>query len=181
LDSGALSIINVNDTAMNEKIIPIKRSPALIEFSRDHHYGLLLVWKIRQGLRAGIAPGRISKYVLHYYKEDLLHHFSDEENHLFITLAIDDPMRRRAEKEHNEMQGLLNILKEDPNDITALENLATDLEKHIRFEERELFNRLQSIMTDKELLEVLDELPERPHMDDEEWEDRFWELAKNKV
>ena len=47
---------------------PIKRHQAIVSFSKDHHFGLLLVWKIRQGLKKSIDPVRISNYVLFFFK-----------------------------------------------------------------------------------------------------------------
>jgi len=40
---------------------PIKRNEALKPLSRDHHHGLLLCWKIRQGIKLNIEPERIKK------------------------------------------------------------------------------------------------------------------------
>lgn len=42
---------------------PIKRHQAIVSFSKDHHFGLLLIWKIRQGLNKAVNPERISNYV----------------------------------------------------------------------------------------------------------------------
>jgi hemerythrin-like domain-containing protein len=166
--------INLKNIIMKEAIKPIKRDPALVQFSRDHHFGLLLVWKIRQGLRANIEPERITNYVKFFFQEDLVHHFAEEESHLFVKLSEDDPMRLRAENEHNEMQELLAQLENQPSDISILNKIALTLEKHIRFEERELFNRLQSTMSEKELLDLLNEVPERDPINEEHWDDKFW-------
>ena len=38
------------------KKTPIKRHDALKHFSRDHHFGLLLVWKIREGVKLSETP-----------------------------------------------------------------------------------------------------------------------------
>lgn len=64
---------------------PIKRHQAIISFSKDHHFGLLLVWKIRQGLEKAVNAERISKYVVYFFKEDLEKHFKDEELLLFVN------------------------------------------------------------------------------------------------
>lgn len=64
---------------------PIKRHQAIISFSKDHHFGLLLVWKIRQVLEKAVNAERISKYVVYFFKEDLEKHFKDEELLLFVN------------------------------------------------------------------------------------------------
>ena len=62
---------------------PIKRHQALVSFSKEHHFGLLLVWKIRQGLANAVSAERISRYVLFFFNEDLKFHFREEEELLF--------------------------------------------------------------------------------------------------
>ncbi len=51
---------------------PIKRHETIVQFSREHHYGLLLVWKIKQGIQKNIDPERISSYVLYFFENDIL-------------------------------------------------------------------------------------------------------------
>lgn len=159
---------------MSEKPKPIKRNPALVEFSKDHHFGLLLVWKIRQGQQKGIPAVRIGKYVNFFYQKDLMYHFADEETYLFTKLPENDLQRLRAEKEHAEVRALVSSIKHEPEAGHWLTELANLLEAHIRFEERELFNRLQNTMSEKELLKLLNGVPARPHLRDDEWEDQFW-------
>lgn len=165
---------------MSEKTKPIKRNPALVEFSKDHHFGLLLVWKIRQGLRAGIPPVRISNYVSYFFQEDLVHHFADEEQYLFIHLAADEPLRIQAEAEHAEIRALASSIRQEAHEEKWLTAFANLLEAHIRFEERQLFNHLQSLMSEDQLLKLLKEVPARPHIDEDAWEDTFWVREKKK-
>lgn len=160
---------------MSEKTKPIKRNPALVEFSRDHHFGLLLVWKIRQGQRTGIKPVRIGKYISFFYQEDLAHHFADEETWLFPKLPADDPQRLRAEREHLEVRSLVNSISQDSSDPQLQTRFADLLEAHIRFEERELFNELQDRMSEEQLLRLLKEVPARPHPEEGAWKDEFWQ------
>ncbi len=82
---------------------PIKRHQALVSFSKEHHFGLLLVWKIRQGLDNAVSAERISKYVLFFFNEDLKTHFKEEEELLFSKLPATDALRVRAEEEHKEI------------------------------------------------------------------------------
>ena len=35
---------------------PLKRNPNLVPLSREHHYGLLFCWKLKQGLANGTDP-----------------------------------------------------------------------------------------------------------------------------
>src|SRR5664279_1283014 len=119
---------------------PIKRHQAIVSFSKDHHFGLLLVWKIREGLEKAVNAERMSKYVVYFFKEDLEKHFKDEEQLLFCNLPVDDGLRKRAEEEHQSIYNLVNAIDENVNDTNLLKQLANELVRHIRFEERELFN-----------------------------------------
>lgn len=153
---------------------PIKRHPAMVSFSRDHHFGLLLVWKIRQGLKKSIEAGRISKYVLYFFSEDLLKHFEDEEKLLFSRLRADDLLRIQAEEDHTVIYQLIKDIRKQTEDTGLLTQLANRLEKHIRFEERELFNHLQSAIGADELAIIEKRIGNDSKEIDEKWDDIFW-------
>lgn len=157
---------------------PIKRSQAIVSFSKDHHFGLLLVWKIRQGLKKGINPERISNYVGFFFKADLEQHFKDEEQLLFNKLQANDVLRQQAEADHQEIYGLVAAIEKKKGDAALLNELADKLEKHIRFEERELFNHLQNNIAEVDLAEIEKRITNSNKDIDEKWEDVFWEIKK---
>ena len=155
-----------------EKNKPIKRHAAIIELSKDHHFALLLVWKIKEGLRKSIEPARIASYVLHFFDTDLIQHFKEEEDFLFAKLDKNNELRIQAEEEHHQIKQAVDELRMDPTGKDLLKNFAALLENHIRFEERKLFNHLQEIMSDDELRTVASSLKPRNH--EPVWEDSFW-------
>ena len=53
------------------KTEPLKRSKALQSLSREHHYGLLLCWKIRSGLKKAVDIERIKAYTDWFFKNSL--------------------------------------------------------------------------------------------------------------
>ena len=85
---------------------PLKRHPALVPLSQDHHFGLLLSWKIRQGFKRGIDRRRIMNYVDYFVNNHLEEHFQNEENHLFSYLAKNDLLRKEAEGQHESLRAL---------------------------------------------------------------------------
>jgi hemerythrin-like domain-containing protein len=105
---------------------------------------------------------------------DLARHFADEEAYLFTQLSPTDPMRLRAEQEHAEMRSLVDTIRRNGNDTDSLFAFAKLLEAHIRFEERELFARLQESLSSGQLLQLLRDVPARPHLNDADWDDAFW-------
>lgn len=154
---------------------PIKRNPAIVRFSREHHYGLLLVWKIRQGLRLAVAPERIGQYVAYAFGYELEPHFQAEETLLFSRLPDDNELGIQAAEEHRLLRSQVAQLHEQPADEPLLRAFAQALENHIRFEERTLFNYLQDHLTAEILSAIEAAHPPLDHAACELWADRFWE------
>ncbi len=126
----------------------MKRNKNLIMLSRDHHYGLLLGWKIKQGIVYNVAFKEMAKYCIYFAKTALLPHFEEEENQVLSYLAYDDSYRIRTINEHLEIKAIINELCiEELPDKAILIKLTNMIEKHIRFEERELFPYVESILS----------------------------------
>jgi hypothetical protein len=147
---------------------PIKRIKELQALSRDHHHGLLLCWKIRQGVKKNIALDRVKKYIDWFWDKHLQNHFEIEEKYIFPILGNENHLITRAKEEHL----LLKKLFEDESDLSnSLEQIEQVLQNHIRFEERVVFNEIQKVVTKKELA-IIGTL----HNDDfkDNYEDEFW-------
>src|SRR5690606_578003 len=111
---------------------PIKRNESLKPFSRDHHHGLLLCWKIRTGLKKGIALSRIKLYANWFFETHLLPHFEAEERHVFPILGNQNDLIKKALADHRRLKRLF----EDEIDLEkTLSQIEEELESHIRFEE----------------------------------------------
>jgi iron-sulfur cluster repair protein YtfE (RIC family) len=153
---------------------PLKRADALVRFSKDHHFALLLVWKIRQGIRLSVAPARMRAYINFFFENYLLQHFKEEEELLFAELDKDDLLRLKAEKDHYDLQKIHLLLKiQDEPD--AFSEFAAKLDQHIRFEERILFPRLQNTLDEKKLNAILQRMEElNQTVVEDNWNDMFW-------
>ncbi len=147
---------------------PIKRHFSLQPLSRDHHDGLLLKWKINKGISKGVETHRIQKYVDWFFTEHLIPHFKIEEDHLF-SIDAESLSVKKALQQHKELIGLFNVKEKDNAILIKIGDL---LEEHIRFEERVLFNELQSKATEAELKEV--EALHHSGVSCDLVEDRFW-------
>lgn len=153
---------------------PIKRHPSLAAISGDHHFGLLLVWKIGEGLRNNISPARISKYVLFFFEKDLELHFREEEEWLFNKLPADDELRKMAETDHRTLRELAATIRQHPDDEVLLKAFADTLRHHIRFEERTLFNHLQETLDTSVLEQAAIHARNHGPALDALWKDDFW-------
>lgn len=148
---------------------PIKRHKALQGISRDHHHSLLLCWKIRSGLSKGVSPERIKRYADWMFSEHILPHFKLEEKYMFPVLEADDPLVKKALSEHRRLTRLFN----DTKDLTkALGLIEEELEQHIRFEERVVFQEIQKV-AGPEQLEQIDKAHDHERFQDNE-QDPFW-------
>ncbi|MGK7397675.1 MAG: hemerythrin domain-containing protein [Candidatus Cyclobacteriaceae bacterium M3_2C_046] len=154
---------------------PLKRHPALVPLSRDHHFGLLLVWKIKQGFSKNVSPERIRGYTLHAIQQHIKTHFQQEEKWLFPHLDPADSMRKEVEEQHQQLYQLFNLLKDTPQKAKEiLKKLQSALEAHIRFEERRLFPYIESELLPDQLQVVGQKLSENHQVPKESWEDVFW-------
>ena len=159
----------------NSETKPIKRHTAIVKFSQEHHFGLLLVWKLREGIKKQVATERLSRYTQFIFEKSLHPHFKEEEALLFVKLKDDDPLKQRATGEHQLIYQLIAQIKADGTNRQLIVDFADLLDNHIRFEERELFQNLQIHLSEAELNEIAT-LPtsEKIADADNQWDDHFW-------
>ena len=155
-----------------EKPKPIKRDKNIQPLSRDHHHTLLLCWKLRKGFAKGVAPERMKKYSDWFFQDHVLPHFKIEEEYLFPVLGEDHEMVKKALADHRRLQRLF----EDDKDISrSLSLIEEELEKHVRFEERELFNEIQKQATEEQLAVIL--VKHKDEKFQENTADEFWKVS----
>lgn len=159
---------------MNVKT-PITRSEELVPLSRDHHFGLLLCWKIKTGLNKNIDISRVIDYVLFFYRNHLEQHFAEEEQYIFPLLEESDTMIQQAILEHDVIRSLIAKLNDGERSVDLLKKLEKKLNDHIRFEERQLFPRIEQFASENELSDAGNIIAEI-HRSNEEpvWDDEFW-------
>ncbi|WFB63326.1 hemerythrin domain-containing protein [Sphingobacterium sp. WM] len=147
----------------------LTRHPALIPLSKEHHYSLLLCWKIRRGLELGIDPKRIKDYLVRSWEKQLSYHFYIEENYVFTIISQDDKLIKKALLDHKTIK---KLILSGPCTIKALNRIEEKLEAHIRMEERKLFPIIQQIATPEQMNFI--KLKHDQPIDELPWEDEFW-------
>lgn len=148
---------------------PQKRHVALQPLSREHHFGLLLSWKIRMGVRNHVAPKRIWTYANWFFKNHLVPHFEMEELYVFTILEVEHELVQQALNDH---KNLIALFQGEDNNIESLLLIEKALEQHIRFEERVLFPEIQRVATEAQLLEIEKIHQSKPFID--KLDDEFW-------
>lgn len=154
---------------METKKQPIKRHPVLQPFSRQHHFGLLFSWKLRKGLSKNIEMDRLLAFSKWFFENEIEPHFADEEKYLFPILPKGNELVERALKEHRRIK---RLFADESDPERSLHRLEEELDAHIRFEERVLFNEIQMVAT-KEELDKIEQLHKKIKYKD--YHDPFWE------
>ena len=141
----------------------MKRHSALINLSREHHAALILAQILKKDgpnfkdLPTDDEGKRI--YTISFYKTDLAKHFQFEEEILFPFVNKQSDLLKEQTvqliSEHKKLKRLIQKLS-TPGDVeTMLDRIGMLLEKHIRFEERVYFQKVQEIFPDNELDELM--------------------------
>ena len=157
---------------MENNLQPIKRSAQLAPLSREHHDGLLFVWKLRQGLANDTSLETLRNFCCWYWKNYIQQHFDHEENILLKYIPSDNAMARQLKEEHNNIRELILSIDYKADAIT-IGMLADFISRHIRFEERTLFNYLEQNLTVGQLDDIFFQLAIQP-IASIEWNEEFW-------
>lgn len=150
--------------------MPIKRNEFLKPISREHHHGLLLCWKIRTGLKKQVDTERIKKYTDWFWETYLKQHFEIEEKYIFPILGNEHELVKTVLTEHCRLKLLFESKTEILKNLTLIEE---ELVSHIRFEERVLFNEIQSVANDEQQQQI--ELHHTDKKFSDNLTDPFWE------
>jgi len=138
-----------------------KRNQSLVALSHDHHHGLALALRLKQGDKALLNEGwthdrrEQANRVLRFYNQELRHHFYAEERALFPAMQKHMPeatsLIAPLLTEHRMMENLVASLESAQHEQLELllVELGDVLERHIRSEERELFALYQSAVSDE--------------------------------
>lgn len=147
----------------------MKRHEALLQLSRDHHFGLLLCWKLKEGLKKQVSPERMEKYIRLFFDHNLAPHFAEEEETIFKVLGTAHPLIAEAESQHREMDSMVENGFKTAEEIEAFKAL---LEKHIRAEERQIFPEIEKSASEEQLQHLLEHA--NPQLKEPEYDDVFW-------
>ena len=139
----------------------MKRHPALIPLSRDHHDGLVQAVRLRRAAADGDASARLvaAREFGEFFRNEERVHLRDEEEELFPLLlrhvASQPAPLREARLQHLQLEGFARTLEiavaAGIVDRDALSAAGELLDAHIRLEERQLFPLIEELVPDDEL------------------------------
>ncbi len=124
----------------------MKRDPALIPLSQQHHNGLALCVLTDRELDAGAdreAIVRLADRIVGVWDVELTNHFEMEEQILFPACPANlSALVQQLLQEHRLVRELVERLRRKPDEKT-LRDFTALLRRHIRLEENELFEKAQ--------------------------------------
>ncbi len=140
----------------------MKRHPALVSLSRQHHDGLALGVFIERGLRDGAdlaVAESLRGQVLDAWELELRGHFEVEERILFPAVREAIPVPETIDiliGEHVEIRTAIESLETAQGEALVDELLAwrQRLVRHIRTEERVLFEAVQASLSEEEMVSL---------------------------
>jgi len=155
---------------------PIKRAVELQPLSRQHHNGLFFCLLLDKGVKKQADKIILRDFCMYFWAEDLKHHFELEEKHLsdFVSYAA---LKDEIEKMLSEHLFIRKFFEQTDilNEYSISDKLQNILEKHIRFEERELFPLIQSTISSLELHELAHAFENEINNNCSVYPVKFWE------
>ena len=148
-----------------------KAAEILQVLEKDYKNSLVLCQRIRTGLKAGIAVGRIRAYAEYFFASQLLPLFNYEEEHLFPLLGVKHQLVKRSISQH---QLLKHLLEENEELAKSLEEVIQELEDLVQFKEEEFFPELKAGKYAEAISQLRSKEKEVLTPDPENWEDKFW-------
>ncbi len=133
----------------------MKRSPELTPLSHDHHQALFCAHRLKRAETAQEAEDAVAGF-LAYWEDHGSPHFRTEEEILLpgwieAAPAADRKMASRVLGEHLAIRAQVRRLRRERLAIEELQELGELVERHVRFEERELFPRIEDELEDEAL------------------------------
>ena len=140
----------------------MKRHPALVALSHDHHEILLVARLLRRGGVTVAGGPRLDEHrqcqLVRQFEDGLRAHFRVEEGALRIAAGNGEPrtgeLLLAAAAVHRHLERMLAAVRCDAVTGTELAQLGESLHGYVRGQEREMFQELQRVLSETELAQV---------------------------
>src|SRR2546425_3036195 len=134
------------------------RDKNLIPLSRQHQHALALCVRLDRAVQAGQVDAEAwQAEIQQIFEQEIGTHFDAEERELFPAAAHCPELRSLVEELLNEHQALHQVFASAATrQLTSgdVRSFAAKLSAHIRKEERDLFERMQKLLSIEELAAV---------------------------
>jgi mannose-6-phosphate isomerase-like protein (cupin superfamily) len=126
----------------------MKRHPALVALSHDHHHALVEARRLRHAAASDEDPAAAASAFGRFYADVTVPHFREEEERLFpLVMNAEEarPLLVQALLDHQRLHALAAALERQADLRTSMRELGQRLEAHVRLEERELFPLIERL------------------------------------
>lgn len=126
----------------------MRRHPALVPLSHDHHHALVEARRLRQAADGHHSFAAVDAF-LRFFADESVRHFREEEELLFPLVAEAEEARElvvEALLQHQRLHALAARLRRAIGDTSVARELGELLEAHVRLEERELFPLIERLV-----------------------------------
>lgn len=149
----------------------MKRDSNLVPFSHDHHHGLVFCRRLKKSRNADRRT--IERFVSEFWEVHLKRHFEEEER-VLSDWKDQIPAIHRMLEEHQWMVAHISLAEVgDEAFYDHVDRLAEYIERHIRFEEKELFEDLQNSLS-HEVLSKIGRVLESREGKGHDFQPQFW-------
>jgi len=133
----------------------MKRADELVALSHDHHQALFQAMQLKRAS----SPGDGVEPFLAFWREHASAHFRIEEEVLLPGWAqlgggFDSALAERVLSEHLSLRAEVLRLQAGTLDLEGQRAIGEALERHVRFEERELFPAIQTGLAPADLAQL---------------------------
>ncbi|ULQ53897.1 hemerythrin domain-containing protein [Flavihumibacter fluvii] len=132
----------------------MQRAEVLQPLSRQHKSSLMTCLLLRKGVIKHAPVAVMADFFLQCWNTEILPHFEQEEK-ILIPLLNKYPkgkaLATTITRDHELIRNGVGHLKQEALNERLISNLADQLEQHIRFEERIVFQEMQEFITPEDL------------------------------
>lgn len=136
----------------------MQRADVLQPLSRQHKAALMTCLLIRKGVSKQASVKVMTDFFLECWKNDLSPHFEEEENQLIPLLRkfeAGKPLAETILRDHELIRTAVSHLSQAHVNERLLEDLADQLEQHVRYEERIVFQAMQEFIPAQQLQQLI--------------------------
>lgn len=156
----------------------MKRDVSLQPLSWQHHDALMACLMIQKGVRKKTDLKVLQDFTRQLWERDLNTHFYLEEHHLVPYLRqrhFPEYILQSLLRDHELLRVLSQRILNGGVSYEGLMAFSKLLEKHVRFEERLVFEKVQELVPENELRKMGEHFPSQPANTCKNYPVKFWE------
>ncbi len=156
----------------------MKREEQLQPLSHQHHNGLMAALLLKKGVEKQADLTVMADFIVSVWNAELRNHFIKEEVYLHPhVLQIPSLMEKyeQMKTEHHQIRRTVDAIRNGDTTTDIITGFHTLLEKHIRFEERDLFPFIEEQIQPEQLNELGRNLQPLESKACSDYPVKFWE------